>query len=54
MSKEQVYCNEEIILEADGGYEVSTLKCREKYRHKLPHKTKIDKDQYIYWSEGTV
>ena len=52
MKKQQIKCNQKTELLAE--YEVAELKCGLPYGHKGPHKTKICKDQFIYWSEGTV
>ena len=45
-------CKEKIVMQSDDGYEATTLKCCDIIEHKIPHKTKMEKNKYIYWSEG--
>lgn len=54
MKKPQKYCNEEMTFPCEDGYDWAVLKCRELKDHQLPHKTKVDKENYIYWTQGTI
>ena len=51
--KEQKYCNQKIDIPTEDGYETAILVCRELNKHQGPHRTRIEKGEYIYWSIGS-